>query len=1205
MKISFTKILENITSSAVDYPENDRNLSDFLLDQIYLLESGFGNKNNIEQIVANVFSEKSNSEFDELIDIIYRTKNHKIAEKPILQIMHLKDFELYKNENKNDVLSIFKEVDIFYQDSKPTNYLIKSCSNVVENSEERLEKYGCLNYFSQSLHNNYLNILYKQEDLDSYTMKFNKAMTDIYKKIKEKDEKFADQITNIVMIGMNVKNFFELLVNELIAHNNSQAILNTKLFFPLFFSQLSLHYISSQNDIILHILGNIEQEKLSDNEKEKIYQWDRLFLKLRKQLYDASVVGGVCEILNNEGIEVEDLNYFYKKFLQIIQFKIVEIKEIKKHPNSNRLNLCTVFDGEKEREIVCGASNVHKIKDNNLKTILAQTGQIIPNGMILEPKDIRGVVSDGMLCSLEELMADFKDGVEDGIAELEENSILGTSPFIKIMNYFNFSDIADISITPNLGYSLGLLNIEEILKSYLLTDYYNLSSQFTSYLNNKDNKKIFNKSFDPLISIDNEIIKKEVIENIFYSKCSIENYKPLNLSARNLLISHGFEIHNDVRDNFNYSYIMTGFSFHCIDYDKIIGGKLKIAFNENESSELKKGDIIVVDSSANIIAIPGIKDIESYAFDPKLTKNILFFTFLFYENSEANINIGFNRMLKIARRNKLSNNMIYFFERSRINLALLETAFVNIRSQSLEDDDLFFCIDEKINESRNWFKSIKFKVIDIVFLFKKIGLLSYLDSIDENTIDSFIDLGKIGRKCCLILARLGIIDYDLSENSIFEINSNDEDGLYCMLPVFKHRVEINYSMDLVAALYKYFVYEDGLEIFYEGFYEKFLSNEIDYESQNDKEINIKDPYSYITYSNLDREEIDSLDFGDYQKLKLQRNLCERLIYRGYNELCNFSFIDKNDSYFEEKFLVKLSSPVNKNLNTLRSSIFSSLFINLKEISKKYQENIAIFESGPVYTNYNIFQKNIAGMRFGNKFPRNIHSRDKSDFNFFDIKADFLEILKIYNIDESDLNFYRLNDFYDDKKELIEILKERNLVKIIDKDIFDQHKQFFHDGKSAIVFYKDLMPIGYLGEIHPRILQDLEFSNNIVGFVLFCESLDLMGKQKKKLIFQSQYQSVIRDFALIFDERTTISEIKNTIIESNSHLEEKILRDISIFDIYQDEKLKIQNKKSIAFSLKLQSEKQTLSDKIINEITKSILDNLKDKLSGYMIFEENK
>lgn len=1203
MKISITKVLEDIISSAVDYPEGDRKLNEFFLDQIYLLESGFGNKNNIEEIVAEVFSHKKKSDFMEIIDIICRAKNHKIAEKPILQIMQLADFYFYKNDHEEEVLKIFREVDDFYEESRPSKYLIRSCSKVVSDPKERLEKYGCLNYFTQSLHNNYLNLLYKQEDLNPYMMKFNKAMTDIYRKIKEKGVEFADQITNVIMIGMNIKNLFERLVNELIGHNSSKAIIYTKLLFPLLFSQLPLHYLWNQNDLILWIIGGIDLEKLPENDRKKIQEWDSLFLKLRKKLYDATVIGGTCNILDSEGVECDIMNYFDKHFLQILQLKVVEIREIRKHPNSDRLNLCTVFDGQEEREVVCGAGNVHKIKDNNLKTVLAQTGQLVPNGLVLEPKEIRGVVSDGMLCSLEELRADFIDNVPEGIAELDSDSILGVSPFLKIMDHFNLSEIVDLSITPNLGYTIGLCNLEELLKSYILTDHYHLSGQFINYLRkDSESEKIFKKAENPLIFCDDEKITSEIIENIFYSTCKSEDYKQLDISVKNLLISHGFEIHGDIRDNFNYAYILTGFSFHIVDLDKISGGKLRVVFNKKDHDGLENGDIIVVDEAENIIAIPGIKDIERYSFDSKSTKNILFFSFIFHDNPMSNSEIGFNKMLQIARRNKISNNMIYFFERSRINPTFIETAFANVKNQDMEGKNLFYCLNEALKIPDNWFKFVKFKISDIVLLFKKVGLLSYIDAM-EGSKNPMVDFPKVGHHCCMVLAKLGIIDYDLMDNPNFSISSNDEDGLHCVLPVYKHRVEINYSMDVAAALCKYFVHENGLEILYDGFYEGFFNEEVDYESTEDDELKLQDYSSYFNYSDLDHEEIDSLKYGDYGKLKLQRKLCQSLVNRGYNELCNFSFVDKKTSRFDDRFLIELSSPVNKNLNILRSSIFSSLLENLVEISKSFEGNVSIFEVGPVYTSYNIFQKNIVGIRFGTKYPRNVYSKDKNDFDFYDVKADFLEVLKVYNIEEDKLKFYRLDDFYEEKDGLVDILQERKLIKIDKGEIFDQNKEFFHGGESAIVFYKDL-PLGYLGEIHPKILQDYDFNHNIVGFVLICEVLNELGKLKKSSLFQSQYQAVTRDFALIFDEILSIDDIKSAIKDSQKS-EENILREISIFDIYRDEKLKTQNKKSVAFSVKLQSQKQTLSEKMIKEATDSILNILKERYNGYMLFEENK
>ena len=80
--------------------------------------------------------------------------------------------------------------------------------------------------------------------------------------------------------------------------------------------------------------------------------------------------------------------------------KIVEITDIEKHPDAEKLNLVTfkLSDSEKFR-VVCGASNVEIGK----KVPFAPLGTTFPNGLTLTPKKIRGVVSEGMLCSGEEL----------------------------------------------------------------------------------------------------------------------------------------------------------------------------------------------------------------------------------------------------------------------------------------------------------------------------------------------------------------------------------------------------------------------------------------------------------------------------------------------------------------------------------------------------------------------------------------------------------------------------------------------------------------------------------------------------------------------------------------------------------------------------------------------------------------------------------
>jgi len=101
--------------------------------------------------------------------------------------------------------------------------------------------------------------------------------------------------------------------------------------------------------------------------------------------------------------------------------KVAEITKVEKHPEADKLNLVTFnFGGKEEKRVVCGAPNVRP----GLRTLYAPLGITLPNGMTLEPKKIRGVLSEGMLCSEQEL--GYSDE-SDGIIELEASATIGTT----------------------------------------------------------------------------------------------------------------------------------------------------------------------------------------------------------------------------------------------------------------------------------------------------------------------------------------------------------------------------------------------------------------------------------------------------------------------------------------------------------------------------------------------------------------------------------------------------------------------------------------------------------------------------------------------------------------------------------------------------------------------------------------------------------
>jgi len=99
---------------------------------------------------------------------------------------------------------------------------------------------------------------------------------------------------------------------------------------------------------------------------------------------------------------------------------LVETKD--KHPNADKLSVCTVNVGEEILQIVCGAPNV----EAGQKVVVAKIGAVMPSGMLIKEGNLRGVDSHGMLCSARELAIPNAPS-EKGILVLPEDAAIGSA----------------------------------------------------------------------------------------------------------------------------------------------------------------------------------------------------------------------------------------------------------------------------------------------------------------------------------------------------------------------------------------------------------------------------------------------------------------------------------------------------------------------------------------------------------------------------------------------------------------------------------------------------------------------------------------------------------------------------------------------------------------------------------------------------------
>ncbi len=162
-----------------------------------------------------------------------------------------------------------------------------------------------------------------------------------------------------------------------------------------------------------------------------------------------ATVSEVARRLSLAGLEVEAMEEKGKDLAGVV---IAEVRASTPHPKRDKLTLVTVFDGEDEHEVVCGAANV---PDPGGRVLFARTGAVLPGGMEIAARKVGGVESNGMICS----EAELEIGADaEGIVVVEsDNDALSGTPVADALDLHDV--ILDIGLTPNRPDCLGHVGI--------------------------------------------------------------------------------------------------------------------------------------------------------------------------------------------------------------------------------------------------------------------------------------------------------------------------------------------------------------------------------------------------------------------------------------------------------------------------------------------------------------------------------------------------------------------------------------------------------------------------------------------------------------------------------------------------------------------------------------------------------------------------
>ena len=289
--------------------------------------------------------------------------------------------------------------------------------------------------------------------------------------------------------------------------------------------------------------------------------------------------------LESLGFEIESRIDIKPNYKNIVVGKVLEIYP---HPNADKVRVTKVDTGNNVFEIVCGAFNF----DVGAVVPVALPKSEIKDAFLIDKRDIRGVESNGMICSATEL-----DLWEDnsGILLLDDDVKPGTD----FSTIYPQNDIVwEIGVTPNRGDCMSHLGVARELSHYFKKPLLDNSSQL-------------NPSIESILSLSSGTIK----ECNTYAGIEIENIKikDSNFNTKYRLSQVGTRIINNVVDYTNYVLYDIGQPLHAFDRDKLFG-KISVRYAkqdetlltlDNQNRQLSKNDLIIT-ADDKPIALAGV-----------------------------------------------------------------------------------------------------------------------------------------------------------------------------------------------------------------------------------------------------------------------------------------------------------------------------------------------------------------------------------------------------------------------------------------------------------------------------------------------------------------------------------------------------------------------------------------------------------------------
>lgn len=428
----------------------------------------------------------------------------------------------------------------------------------------------------------------------------------------------------------------------------------------------------------------------------------------------------VASMLSETGTHAESV-IEYKSYITGV--KTAKILKITKHENADKLVICDVDFGDRKDVIVTAAKNM---KENDIVGV-ATPGAILADGTKIEPHDFRGVISNGMFVSFEEI-GFSKDFIskedQNGILILPEDTKLG----IDLIDALKLEGVIEFEITPNRPDCMSVLGLA-----------YESAATFDKDINDIEIAENI-KETDFKVSVNSENVSAYnigIIKNIEVKE------SPLWIKTR--LMESGIRPVNNIVDITNYIMIETGIPMHAFDLDKL-GNDITVvdAIDSNEIELLDdrkvktdKGDILITSNNVPV-ALAGVMGLKNSEITND-TKNVLIegADFNRVQIKATGKRLDINSEAKIRFQKELSSKLPKTSTLRALKL-FSKLGFNDLSFKEVKRYDY----NEKIIKTRpEKIKSLIGKDIDRDFIIRKLNLLGvrseFKDAIFYSYIPSF------------------------------------------------------------------------------------------------------------------------------------------------------------------------------------------------------------------------------------------------------------------------------------------------------------------------------------------------------------------------------------------------------------------------------------------------------------------------------------